>query len=96
MFGRPGETTLAFMVDDVRRGLGWPLLVEAGVSGAEERAFSLPTGTVTFLLSDVEGSTQRWEEAPEAMAVAIPRHYELLDEAIVAPRRCAAGGAGRG
>ena len=28
--------------------------------------------------------------------MAIPRHYELLDEAIVAPRRCAPGGAGRG
>ena len=49
-----------------------------------QRAFSLPTGTVTFLLSDVEGSTRRWEDAPEAMAVAIPRHYELFDEAIVA------------
>ena len=72
------------MADDVRRGLGWPLWVEASVNGRDERAFSLPTGTVTFLLSDVEGSTQRWEEAPEAMAVAIPRHDELLDEAIVA------------
>ena len=53
------------------------------MSSGEERAFRLPTGTVTFLLSDVEGSTRRWEEAPEAMSVAIPRHYELLDEAIV-------------
>ena len=96
MFGRQGETTLVSMADDVHRGLGWPLWVEAGVSGADQRAFSLPTGTVTFLLSDVEGSTQRWEEAPEAMAVAIPRHYELLDAAIVAPWRCPTGGAGRG
>ena len=44
----------------------------------------MPTGTVTFLLSDVEGSTRRWQEAPDAMAVAVPRHYELLDEAIAA------------
>jgi predicted ATPase/class 3 adenylate cyclase len=71
------------MVDDVHRGFGWPLFVEAGVTGAEEQTFALPTGTVTFLLSDVEGSTRRWEEAPKAMAVAIPRHYELLDDAIV-------------
>jgi predicted ATPase/class 3 adenylate cyclase/DNA-binding CsgD family transcriptional regulator len=70
------------MVDDVERGLGWPLLVGAGVSGGEEGVFTLPTGTVTFLLSDVEGSTRRWEAAPEAMTVAVPRHYELLDEAI--------------
>jgi predicted ATPase/class 3 adenylate cyclase/DNA-binding CsgD family transcriptional regulator len=53
------------------------------MSSAEGRRFSLPAGTVTFLLSDVEGSTRRWEDAPEAMAVAIPRHYQLLDEAIV-------------
>src|SRR6478672_5660723 len=72
------------MVDDVSRGLGWPLLLEGGVIGGEARPFALPTGTVTFLLSDIEGSTRRWEDAPEAMAVAIPRHYELLDAAIVA------------
>jgi predicted ATPase/class 3 adenylate cyclase/DNA-binding CsgD family transcriptional regulator len=70
------------MVDDVSRGTPWPLLVGAGMTGEEPRAFTLPTGTVTFLLSDVEGSTRRWEESPEAMAIAIPRHYQLLDEAI--------------
>src|SRR5262245_7059307 len=70
------------MVDDVVRGMPWPLLVEVGVTGAEPQAFTLPTGTVTFLLSDVEGSTRRWEQSPEAMAIAIPRHYALLDEAI--------------
>ena len=48
----------------------------------EPRAFTLPTGTVTFLLTDVEGSTQRWEAAPVAMTAAIARHYELLDRAI--------------
>src|SRR5215208_7196606 len=70
------------MVDDVSRGLGWPLLVEPGVTDGEARPFALPTGTVTFLLSDVEASTRRWEQVPEAMAVAIPRHYELLEDAI--------------
>jgi class 3 adenylate cyclase len=70
------------MVDDVHRGWGWPLLVEPGVIEGEPRAFMLPTGTVTFLLTDVEGSTQRWEAAPAAMTAAIARHYELLDQAI--------------
>ena len=28
---------------------------------------SRPRGTVTFLLTDVEGSTQRWDTAPDAM-----------------------------
>ncbi len=31
----------------------------------------LPSGTVTFLLTDVEGSTALWEEAPETMRRAI-------------------------
>src|SRR6478735_10747717 len=42
----------------------------------------LPTGTVTFLLTDVEGSTMAWQERAEDMAVAIARHYEILAGAI--------------
>ena len=30
----------------------------------------LPTGTVTFLFTDIEGSTTRWEQHREAMQVA--------------------------
>ena len=45
-------------------------------------AFHLPVGTVTFMLTDVEGSTSLWESAPEAMGTAIRRHYALLDAAI--------------
>jgi predicted ATPase/class 3 adenylate cyclase/DNA-binding CsgD family transcriptional regulator len=42
----------------------------------------LPTGTVTYLLTDVEGSTLQWAEEPVAMATAIARHYELLDSVV--------------
>ena len=42
----------------------------------------LPTGTVTFLLTDVESSTPRWDAEPEAMAVAMEQHDRLVDEAI--------------
>ena len=42
----------------------------------------LPTGTVTFLLTDVEGSTKLWEAGADETAVSIARHYELLDAAI--------------
>ena len=33
----------------------------------------LPTGTVTLLLADVEGSTRLWETQPEAMKSAVER-----------------------
>ena len=50
--------------------------------GIEQATFHLPVGTVTFMLTDVEGSTRLWESAPEAMSVAVARHYELLDAAV--------------
>lgn len=37
----------------------------------------LPTGTVTFLFTDIEGSTARWELHAEAMSEAIHRHDHL-------------------
>jgi predicted ATPase/class 3 adenylate cyclase/DNA-binding CsgD family transcriptional regulator len=73
---------LAGVRDDVVHGAGRRPLA-AGVSAATGPDFSLPTGTVTFLLADVAGSAESWEEAPEAMAAAIPRYYGRLDEAIV-------------
>jgi class 3 adenylate cyclase/predicted ATPase/tetratricopeptide (TPR) repeat protein len=39
---------------------------------------SLPTGTVTFLFFDIEGSSQLWERYPEEMKVALARHDALL------------------
>ena len=43
-----------------------------------------PSGTVTFLLTDLEGSTRLWEQDPEAMKAAMVRHDELLGETIAA------------
>src|SRR5262249_48509564 len=42
----------------------------------------LPDGTVTFLLTDVEGSTGLWEDAPDAMHVALARHDVLFEEIV--------------
>src|SRR5215212_8139843 len=48
-----------------------------------ERAMAeLPSGTVTFLFTDIEGSTARWERDRQAMAAAVERHVALLDAAI--------------
>jgi predicted ATPase/class 3 adenylate cyclase len=42
----------------------------------------LPTGTVTFLFSDIEGSTTLWEQAPEAMRSLLAWHDGVLRSAI--------------
>ena len=38
----------------------------------------LPGGTVTFLLTDIEGSTRLWESVPEAMETALERHNRVV------------------
>jgi predicted ATPase/class 3 adenylate cyclase len=60
--------------------LGCPSLA----GGPHKRRTSLPElpqGTVTFLFTDLEGSTRLWERYPEAMQHALARHDALL-------RRC--------
>jgi predicted ATPase/class 3 adenylate cyclase/DNA-binding CsgD family transcriptional regulator len=63
MFSTPVCHTLASM-----SATEWS---DVGVSG-------LPTGTVTLLLADVEGSTRLWETQPETMSAAIA----LLDDTL--------------
>ena len=43
---------------------------------------NLPSGTITFLFTDIEGSMKLWGELPEAMRGALARHDQLLREAI--------------
>jgi class 3 adenylate cyclase len=42
----------------------------------------LPSGTVTFLFTDIQGSTPLWEQQPQAMRAALERHNEILHLAI--------------
>ena len=44
----------------------------------------LPSGTVTFLFTDIEGSTKLWEQHPDAMKAALARHDAILRQAIAA------------
>lgn len=44
----------------------------------------LPFGIVTFLFTDIEGSTKLWQQFPDAMPAALARHHALLRYAIEA------------
>ena len=62
----------------------------AGIRSAGRRANRarlwprIPTGTITFLFTDVEASTARWEQHPAWMAAAHARHEAILRAAIAA------------
>src|SRR5689334_11940157 len=43
---------------------------------------ALPSGTVTFLFTDIEGSTRLWEQHPDAMRSALTRHDTILTHSI--------------
>jgi len=51
---------------------------EVGVSGL------LPTGTVTLLFADVEGSTQLWQSQPEEMSAAVARLNRAVSDIVAA------------
>src|SRR5580700_4357093 len=53
----------------------------AGVSAPSAAA---PSGVVTFLFTDVEGSTRRWEADADGMRVALAAHDQVLRKAIEA------------
>src|SRR5687767_7233656 len=43
---------------------------------------ALPTGTVTFLFTDIEGSTRLVEARPEAYRAALARHDAIVRQAV--------------
>jgi hypothetical protein len=61
-------------------GAGAPGLSPSGAATPGQAG--LPAGTVTFLLTDIEGSTRLWESVPDAMEMALERHNRLLTEVI--------------
>jgi class 3 adenylate cyclase/tetratricopeptide (TPR) repeat protein len=48
------------------------------------RSADLPVGAVTFLLTDIEGSTALWEAHPQVMASVIARHHEIVADCVEA------------
>jgi predicted ATPase/class 3 adenylate cyclase len=57
------------------------MALESGAEQSKSPA-TLPTGTVTFLFSDIEGSTQKWERHRDAMKAAVARQEDLMRAAI--------------
>ena len=51
-------------------------------AGTAQARFHLPAGTVTFLMSDIEGSTRLWSASPEAMGSAVGQVYAIIDRAV--------------
>src|SRR5919199_3679659 len=43
---------------------------------------ALPTGTLTFLFTDVEGSTKLWEQHPQQMRATLARHDHLIESLV--------------
>lgn len=43
-----------------------------------------PSGSVTFLFTDIEGSTRLWQEFPAAMPEALARHHTIVNQSIAA------------
>src|SRR5918997_2519100 len=66
---------IGLATDPARRPATPGELVESLRSGWGD---ALPTGVMTFCLSDIEGSTALWEGDPAAMAEALVRHDEII------------------
>jgi predicted ATPase/class 3 adenylate cyclase len=60
------------------------LAVEIPEAPVEEPPDELPSGVVTFMLTDIEGSTVLWEDDPEAMAASLALHDELIERSVEA------------
>jgi predicted ATPase/class 3 adenylate cyclase len=58
------------------------MLPEGGALPKGSAPAALPSGEVTFLFTDIEGSTQRWEAHADAMKAAVARHEQLMKGAI--------------
>src|SRR3977135_3570661 len=52
--------------------------------GSVSLMLTLPAGTVSFLFTDIEGSTRLLEEHPQEMGAAMSRHHDLLQQAVEA------------
>ena len=74
---RSSERRASGTAEPLRRGFSPP-----AVCYIRPMLPALPTGAVTFLFSDIEGSTSLWEQAPEAMRSLLAWHDRVVRSAI--------------
>jgi class 3 adenylate cyclase len=67
---------------DLRRLEAAIVAQDAALEVPVSQQFSAVTRAVTFLLTDIEGSTAAWEADAAAMAVALARHDELVEQVV--------------
>src|SRR5690349_5097680 len=88
----PTETRAAFLqaarTELVADRLPLPTTLPSSVTPGQAQPTAplvgLPSGTITFFCTDIAGSTQLWEQHPEAMRLALARHDTLLRQTIAA------------
>src|SRR5690349_2343252 len=79
-FNLPLPTNVKLLYDEKQFGAEKPVR-DLHKDMPEQR---LPSGTVTFLFTDIEGSTRLSQQFPEEMPALLARHHEILDRAVTA------------
>src|SRR5215470_12121818 len=81
VLGVPADQREIFL--EVARGIRsvdqLSLVYEKAISA---ETYSLPSGTVTFLFTDIEGSTKLAQEHTDKLRTLLARHREILNQAI--------------
>jgi predicted ATPase/class 3 adenylate cyclase len=80
MFKLSMPTSVELLYDENQTSVGQPIKVQ----GRGINRQKLPSGTVSFLFTDIEGSTKLSQQHPESMPALLARHYEILDQAVAA------------
>jgi predicted ATPase/DNA-binding SARP family transcriptional activator len=84
----PPDPATSQLADQIRRGESFQVSGASYPPQANRSQLtadnSRPTGTVTFLFTDIEGSTHLWENQPEAMRLAHARHEAILRQSMAA------------
>jgi len=71
-------TSVELLYDENQTSSSKPITVQGKTVNMQK----LPSGTVTFLFTDIEGSTKLSQQYPDAMPRLLARHHEILDQAI--------------